>query len=78
MSNYLDISQFKSCTCGNTVESENVKIDFKYTLIGWFFWSMGTTATPTHVKFTCEDCKIEFESLSDKEQIQYFTKYRKK
>jgi hypothetical protein len=47
-------------------------------VFGWFFWTMGTTATPKEVRFYCKKCKEEYLVLNDIDKIKHFTLYRKK
>ncbi len=76
--NYLELDKFKACECGTTVESSSdLDIKYKYTWIGWFFWSMGTTAIPTNIIFNCTKCNKTFEHLKDKELIKYYIFYKK-
>lgn len=77
MSNELDLTKFKKCNCGATIESENVKVKHDYTLMGWFWWTMGTTAIPKEITFRCKSCDQVFERLTDKEMIKYYIFYRK-
>lgn len=75
--NHLDLTKFKSCNCGNSVESEETEISISYSVIGWFWWSMGTTAIPKQIIFRCKKCDSIFETLTDKELIKYYIFYRK-
>lgn len=77
MNNYLDLTKFKTCTCGVNIESDLVDITISYTWIGWFFWSMGTTAIPKEIIFRCKKCDLVFDRLSNKEIIKYYIFYRK-
>ncbi len=77
MSNHLDLSQFKSCSCGLTVEDPDCIVKSEYTSFGWFLWSMGTTAIPKKISFTCPNCNLNFETLTDKKIIKYYTYYRR-
>ncbi len=75
---FLDLTKFKTCPCGTTVESPtHLHVQYKYSWIGWFFWSMGTTAIPTAVIFNCTKCQNIFEHLKDRELIKYYIFYRK-
>ena len=75
--NHLDLNKFKKCTCGVTVQDQCVDIKINYTLIGWFWLSMGTTAIPKEIFFTCNQCNKIFEHLSEKDIIKYYIFYRK-
>ena len=78
MTDSIDLSKFKACSCGTTVDHlETVDVRYKYTWIGWFFWSMGTTAVPKQINFTCTTCNLQFESKKDRELIKHFTFYKK-
>lgn len=78
MSNELDKTKFKVCSeCGADVESECVSIKHKYTLLGWFWWTMGTTAIPKSIKFHCNKCDKNFEEIKDVELIKYHMYFRK-
>lgn len=77
MDNYLDTTKFKTCTCGETVESNTTEVKYKFGFIGWFFWSMGTTAIPKKVLFYCRKCSTRFETLTNREQIKYYIFYKK-
>ena len=61
---YLDQSKFKSCTCETHVESAECETKYKYGIIGWFFWSMGTTAIPKEVYFKCLNLIVVIKSIS--------------
>lgn len=74
---HLDLTKFKKCTCGVNIEDENVEIKMDYTLMGWFWWSMGATAIPKEITFRCKCCDKIFETLTDKEIIKYYIFYRK-
>ncbi len=77
--NELDLEKFKKCpSCNIDVENELVRVDYKFSLWGWFMWSMGTTAVPKNVSFTCKTCNIKFDSINETELIKHFTKYRRK
>lgn len=75
--NHLNLDQFKKCSCGVTVEDEQTDIKINYTLMGWFWWSMGTTATPKEIIFTCKKCNKVFEHITDKKVIKNYIFYRK-
>lgn len=76
--NFLDLSKFKACSCGTHVDSEECHVKDEYTWIGWFFWSMGTTAIPKRTTFHCTKCDIQFEDITDRELIKYYMLYRRK
>lgn len=76
--NELDINKFKSCTCGTSVnDTDRIDLNYKYTWIGWFFWSMGTTAIPTQITFNCRKCNNKFEDLTDSELIKYYIFFKR-
>lgn len=74
---HLDLSKFKNCSCGINIEDENCKVEIHYTLMGWFWWSMGTTATPKEITFYCISCDKIFERLTKKADVKYYIFYRK-
>lgn len=81
MDNYLDLSKFKQSSIGTTVESEltDLKIEYKFSWIGWFFLTFfGTTQTPTSISFTCLKSGELFEHLKSKDLIKYYMLYTKK
>lgn len=75
--NNLNVDKFKKCQCGHSIEHERVKIKDYYSLLGWFWWTMGTTAIPKKIDFTCQDCKQTFDEITEKEEIKHFIFYRK-
>lgn len=75
--NFLDLSKFKACKCGAHIESETTDVKISYTWLGWFWWSMGTTAIPKEISFTCTKCDMIFEKITDKELIKYYIFFRK-
>jgi hypothetical protein len=77
MSNEIDKTKFKKCSCGVDIESEDVTIKNHYTLMGWFWWSMGTTAIPKTITFKCQKCDIQFETINNVELIKHHMYYRK-
>jgi hypothetical protein len=77
MSNELDKTKFKKCSCGADVENEEVTIRNHYTLMGWFWWTMGTTAIPKSISFTCNNCVLKFEEITDVDLIKYHMYFRK-
>lgn len=74
---HLDLTKFKTCKCGNNIESSNVNVSIKYSLMGWFWWTMGTTAIPKQITFKCNQCNEIFEKLTEKSLIKYYIFYRK-
>lgn len=76
--NTLNLNNYKACKCGNDVNSQKVSFKEKYTGIGWFFWSMGTTVTPTQLNFFCKDCNQEFLTITEKSLIKDYMLLRKK
>jgi hypothetical protein len=71
--NQLDLNKFKTCKCGTNVNDiEKIDIQHKYTWVGWFFWSMGTTATPTDIIIKCKACKCEIDHIQDRQLIKYY------
>lgn len=78
MSNHLDRSKFKSCSCGAHIESETTEVKPNYTWFGLFWLSWGVTAYPTDIVFNCDKCgQRAFEHITDKELIKYYIYYRK-
>jgi hypothetical protein len=81
MENYLDLSKFKQSSIGTNVESDlsELKIDYKFTGIGWFLLTFfGTTQTPVSITFTCLRTEEVFEQLVDKSRIKYYMLYTRK
>jgi hypothetical protein len=81
LDNYLDLSKYQKSSLGVTVDhsEEFLKVDYKYTLTGWFFLTwFGTTRMPTEVKFTCKQSGEVFEVLHDKKLIEHYMLYRRK
>lgn len=77
MTNRIDLSKFKSCSCGATIESETTEVKYDYTPIGWFWQSMGATAIPKEISFKCNKCDKVFERITEKDIIKYYIYYRK-
>jgi len=77
MSNELDKTKFKKCSCSADVEDEKVTVKNHYSLMGWFWWSMGTTAIPKSISFKCNKCDIKFEEITDVGLIKHHMYYRK-
>ncbi len=81
MKNKLDLSKFKTSSVGTNVESpdKELNIEMKFSSISWFFITFfGTTRTPREIKFTCLKTNEVFETLDDKELIQYYLLLTKK
>ena len=81
MENYLDLSKFKISSLGTNVDSplDDLKIDYTFTGIGWFFITFfGTTQTPTSITFTCIKSGEIFEKLEDKKTIKYYMLFAKR
>ena len=81
MSDFLDLSHFKTSSIGTTVESgdDELSVDYNFSSIGWLFITFfGTTQTPTKITFTCKKSEEVFEVLMDKEKIKYYMLYMKR
>jgi hypothetical protein len=76
--NNLELSRYKACECGTNVDSEESIANFKFSWLGWFFWTMGTTATPTQISFYCNKCKKIYYIENNIDNIKHFTLYRRK
>lgn len=80
MSNQINIELFKKSSLGTHVDSESddLKVECKYSKTSWFFITfMGTTRMPYQIDFTCKKTGELFESVTDKELIEHFMKYRR-
>lgn len=57
----------KTCSCGNNRHSPDVIESPEYS--GWsiFLISMGISAKPIKVEYTCKKCKKNFDSLAPEE-----------
>jgi hypothetical protein len=75
-SNHLDISRFGKCSCGLTVDDEGCEYKDHYSTMGWFWFSMGMTATPKKVDFICTKCDKIFFETTDRELIKHYLYYR--
>lgn len=78
MSDRLKLELFRSCDCGRNVEDENVQKRYKYTPLGWLFWSMGTTAVPKEITFACQQCEKVFEILRERGLVMHYELYKRK
>ena len=77
-SNFLDPSKFDLCPkCGIDVNSTNIIAKSSYSIIGWFFWSMGTTVIPKKILFTCSKCNIIVSEVKNKKLLEYYITYKK-
>lgn len=74
----LELKRYSSCDCGVNVNSDDSDARFKFSWLGWFFWTMGTTATPTEITFFCKKCSREYYVETNVDNIKHFTLYRKK
>ena len=77
MTNHLDVNRFKKCSCGEDVQSPLTQDNYYYSLMGWFWWTMGTTAIPKKIEFTCKKCDKKFETITNKDLIKYYIFYKK-
>lgn len=65
-------NQVQKCQCGATIFDEDVKVNNKYSLFGWFMWSQGSTVVPKKIIFTCTKCNNVFCELTDKLEIKEY------
>ena len=77
-SSFLNSDLFKPCpSCGATVDSDTIVSKSSYSIVGWFFWSMGTTVIPKKILFTCSKCNIIVDELKNKKVIEHYITYKK-
>jgi hypothetical protein len=76
--NTIDASKYPKCDCGTDVNSSHSSFTESYSGLGWFFWSMGTTATPKTLTFTCNKCSKKYALVDDKKLIKRYMLFRKK
>lgn len=53
----IEVSNQKTCSCGNTYLSHMVSQVGEYTGWGWFWVLFGVTTEPVRVKFVCRRCQ---------------------
>jgi len=57
----------KNCPCGNDRNSPDVIESPEYSAWSMFLISMGISAKPVKVEYTCKKCKRKFDSLAPEE-----------
>ena len=62
----IDVSEPKTCPCGNDYKSHMVSQVGEYTGWGWFWVLFGVTTEPIRVKFVCRNCQSTVGLSTDK------------
>lgn|GEM_PF-588922 len=62
----VEVSEAKTCPCGNNHRSHYVSQIGEYTGWGWFWVLFGVTTEPVRVKFVCRKCQTIVGVSEDK------------
>ncbi len=63
----------KTCPCGNDRKSHDIIETPEYSAWSIFLISMGISAKPIKVDFTCKTCNKTFETISGEEAKHWVT-----
>lgn len=80
MENKVNATLFKSSSAGTHVDCGEDELDvrFKYTKTSWVFITFfGTTRMPFQIDFICKKSGELFESVTDKDRIEHFMRFRR-